>query len=153
MVSRVELGLFYAAVGAVLAVPLVVGPVAGFGGLEGMAWLFGAGGPIAVPIPVRSGLRAIAFLFAALVPLTIWSLARLAERAGAFRIVVVCGFLSGFARLAGYVVDGDPGVVSMVFLIIELAGMPGLFLWHRRLVASSRGNHKLGVSSRGTPLL
>lgn len=134
MNAQLEIRLFYAAVAAVLAIPLVVGPVAGFGGLEAMAWLFGAEGPIVVPVSLRSGLRTICFLFLTLVPLVVWSLAAMRERAGAFRIILTCAFVSGLARLTGYIVEGNPGTLATAFLIIELAGMPALFLWHSRLI-------------------
>jgi hypothetical protein len=83
---------------------------------------------------VRNNFRAICFMFFAYVPLLLWTLAALPERATPFRIVIGCAFLAGFARLTGYLVDGYPGVVPVVFMALELAAMPLLLLWHARLV-------------------
>ncbi len=138
MSMRVELRAFYGVVGLILVIPLVVGLVGAFGGLEGMARLFGVDHRIVVSASLRNSLRAISFMFFAWFPLVIWTLAALPERAGAFRITVGCAFLAGFARLTGYLVEGYPGIVPVVFMIIELAGMPILLLWHARLVRLGR---------------
>ena len=134
MSMRVELRAFYGVVGAILVIPLVVGLVGAFGGLEGIALLFGVDRQIVISTSLRNSLRAICFMFFALVPLMIWTLAALSERAVAFRIIVVCGFLAGFARLTGYLVEGYPGVMPMMLMTIELAGMPILLMWHLRIV-------------------
>lgn len=134
MSLRTELRAFYAVVSLVLAIPLVAGLVGAFGGLEGIAWLFNIGDRIVVPPSLRNNLRAICFMFFAWVPLVIWALAKLRERATAFRITIGCGFLAGFARLTGYLVDGYPGVVPLLIMTIELVGMPILFVWHGRLL-------------------
>jgi hypothetical protein len=141
MHARLELRSFYAVVGLVLMIPLVVGLVGAFGGLERMAPLFGVDHQIVAPASLRSSLRAICFMFFAWVPLVTWALAALPERTGAFRITVGCAFLAGFARLTGYIVEGYPGVVPLGLLIIELAGMPILLLWHARMVRQLRERH------------
>jgi hypothetical protein len=138
MSLRVELRAFYWVVGAILVIPLVAGLVGAFGGLEGMARLFNIKDPIVVPPSLRNNLRAICFMFFAWGPLVTWSLAALRERAGAFRITVGCGFVAGFARLTGYLVDGYPGLFPVLIMTIELGVMPILFLWHARLVRLER---------------
>ena len=129
-----ELRAFHWVVGSILLIPLVGGLVGGFGGLEGLAYLFAVDAPMVVSATLRNSLRAICIGFFAWVPLAIWSLTKLRERAGAFRILVGCGFLAGFARLTGWLVDGYPGVLVVGIMIIELVGMPLLLLWHGRLV-------------------
>jgi hypothetical protein len=136
---RVELRVFYAAIALVLSIPLIAGLAGAFGGLESLARVLGVGDPLRVPPSLRNSLRAICFMFFALVPLVIWSLGRLPERAGAFRIIVVCGFFAGFARATGWLVDGYPGVLPVLIMIIELGGMPALLLWHARLVRLTVG--------------
>jgi hypothetical protein len=73
-------------------------------------------------------------MFVVVVPLVIWSLRRMRERAGAFRIVFGCAFLAGFARLTGILVDGSPGLAPTIFIGIELVAIPALLLWHARLL-------------------
>lgn len=138
---RSELRAFYGVVGLLLFIPLVGGLVGAFGGLEGLAYLFGVDRQIVISTSLRSTLRAICIAFFSWVPLVIWSLAALPERAGAFRIVVGCAFLSGFARLTSYLVEGYPGVVPVVLMTLELVGMPSLLLWHTRLVRLDRERH------------
>src|SRR5688572_3002330 len=119
MSTRVERRVFCGAVGMILFIPLIAGLTGAFGGVEGMAWLFGLDGRIELPGVVRNNFRAICFMFFAWVPLVIWTLAALPERAGAFRIVFGCAFLAGFVRLTGWLVDGYPGVSPVVFTTLE----------------------------------
>jgi hypothetical protein len=135
---RSELRAFYGVVGLILLIPLVGGLVGAFGGLEGMASLFGVDHQIVIASSLRNNLRAVCIGFFAWVPLVIWSLAALPERTGAFRIIGGCGFLAGFARLTGWLVEGYPGVVPVAIMAIELVGMPILLLWHARLVRLDR---------------
>jgi hypothetical protein len=135
---QVELRAFYAVVGLLLLVPLVGGLAGAFGGVEGMARLFGVDDPIVLAPLLQNNFRAVCCAFFSWVPLVVWSLAALPERAGAFRIIVGCGFLTGLARLTGHLVDGYPGLVPVVFLALELGGMPILLLWHARLVRLAR---------------
>jgi hypothetical protein len=131
---RSELRAFYGVVGLLLLIPLAGGLVSAFGGLEGMARLFGVDDQVAVAPLLRNNFRAVSFMFFAWVPLVLWALAALPERAGALRIGFGCAFLTGFARLTGYLVDGYPGAVPVVLMTLELIGMPILLLWHARLV-------------------
>jgi hypothetical protein len=135
---RVELRAFYGVVGLILVIPQVAGLVGAFGGLEGMARLFGVDDPIAIAPVLRNNFRAVCCAFFSWVPLVVWSLMALAERAGAFRIIVGCAFLAGFARLTGWLVEGYPGVVPLGIMTIELGVMPILLLWHARLVRLAR---------------
>jgi hypothetical protein len=137
MSLRVELRAFSGVVGLLLLVPLACGLVGAFGGVKGMAHLVGVDDPIGISPLLRNNFRAVCCAFFSWVPLVIWSLAALPERGGAFRVVVGCGFLTGLARRTGYPVDGYPGLAPVVFLALELAGMPILLLWHTRLVRLS----------------
>jgi len=130
-----ELRAFQTSVGAVLVIPGIAGPVGGFLGIPTLAKLLQADAPI-IPPSLHNSLRAIVWMFFALVPIVVWSLraAHLRERAGAFQAVVGCAFVAGFARMTGYAVDGWPGIIPVGLMTIELAGMPALLLWHRRLV-------------------
>jgi hypothetical protein len=134
METRSELRAFHAVVGLVLLVPLVGGLTGAFGGIGGMARLFGAGGELVVPLLLRNNFRAVCCAFVSWVPLVIWSLAVLPERAAVFRIIVGSGFVAGLARLTGWWVEGYPGGVAVAILAIELVGMPILLLWHARLM-------------------
>src|SRR5262249_2545379 len=109
MSTRVELRAFYGVVGLLLLTPLVGGLLGEFGGVEGMARRLGVDGPIVISPLLQNNFRAVCCAFFSWVPLVIWSLAAIPERAGAFRIVVRCGFLTALARLTGYLVDGYPG--------------------------------------------
>ena len=129
-----ELRAFYGVIGVVLLIPLVGGLVGAFGGLGGMARLFGTDSKIVISPVLKNNFRAICCAFVAWVPLVIWSLAALVERAGAFRIIVGCAFLAGFARLTGWVCEGYPGIVPAEIMAIELGLMPILLLWHAMLV-------------------
>jgi hypothetical protein len=137
----VELRAFYGVVGLILVIPQVAGLVGAFGGLAGMARLFGVDDQIAISPVLRNNFRAVCCAFFSWVPLVVWSLAALPERAGAFRIIVGCAFLAGFARLTGWLVEGYPGVVPLGIMTIELGVMPILFLWHARLVRLARAPH------------
>jgi hypothetical protein len=128
-----ELRAFHAVVGLVVLIPLVAGLAGAFFGLEGLARLLGVDAAIVVPPSLRNSLRAICMMFVGWAPLVVWSLASLRERAGAFRVTIGCGFLAGFARLTGWLVDGHPGLIAIGIMAIELGVMPILFVWHRRL--------------------
>jgi hypothetical protein len=145
---RVEFRAFYGVVGLLLLGPLVGGLVGAFGGVEGMARLFGVRDPIVLAPLLRNNFRAVCCAFFSWLPLVIWSLAALPERAGAFRIVIGCGFLTGLARLTGYLVDGYPGLAPVVFLALELAGMPILLLWHARLVRLAQAGRSEASGAR-----
>src|SRR5262245_10915020 len=134
-----ELRAFYGVVGLLLLIPLVGGLVGAFGGLEGMAYLFGADPQMMIAPLLRNNFRAVCCAFVSWVPLVIWSLAALPERPAVFRIVIACGFLAGFARLTGWLVEGNPGVVPLGIMTIELAVLPILLLWHARLVRQAHG--------------
>jgi hypothetical protein len=134
--KRAERRAFHAVVGVVLLLPLVAGLVGAFGGIEGMAWLFGVDAPLAVPPLLRNNFRAISAAFASWCPLVVWSLAAPVARAAAFRIIVGFGFVAGLARATGWWREGDPGPIAAGILAIELLGMPLLLLWHARLFAS-----------------
>lgn len=134
----VELRLFQAVVGLVLLIPLVAGPVGAFGGLEGLAALFGVDGPIGLAPSLRNHLRAICWMFFGYVPLVAWSLGAPVERAAVFRIVIVVAALAGLARQTGALVDGPPGAVAVALRMLEFFFMPALLLWHTRLVRRLR---------------
>lgn len=133
-----ELWWFRIVVGMILVIPGVAGPVAGFGGLAGLEFIFGIDNPSVVDPALRNSLRAICFMFFAFAPLLIWVLAAPAARATPFRIIITCAWLAGFTRLTGYFVDGRPSVIELGLMGIELLGMPILVLWHLRLVKKAR---------------
>jgi hypothetical protein len=133
-VSVFELRLFRAVVGVVLLIPLVVGSAGAFGGIGGLAALFHVEPPISVSPSLANSLRAICWMFFALVPMVIWTLLEMKERAGGFRVIVVCASTAGFVRLLGCWVDGYPGVVPVIFMLMELLLLPAVLLWHTRLV-------------------
>jgi uncharacterized protein DUF4345 len=130
-----ELRAFRAiAIVIVAVIPTVVGLVAGFGGLEAMAALFGREAPGSVDPSLRNHLRAICIVFPGFGWLYVWSTLAIKERKGAFRIVVGVIILAGFARIAGWISDGPPGALATTFLAMELVLFPALFLWHQRLL-------------------
>jgi hypothetical protein len=134
MSMRSELRVFYGVVGLLLLIPLLDGLVGAFGGLVGMARLFLVDDQVAMSPVLKSNCRAICCAFFSWLPLVVWSLAALRERAGAFRIIIGCGFLAGLARLTGWLVEGYPGVAPAGLMAIELGFLPLLLLWHARLV-------------------
>jgi hypothetical protein len=130
----VELWAFRTVVGLVLIIPLVAGLAGAFGGLEALAAVLGADPHVVVGPSLRNSLRAICWMFFALVPMVVWTLRSMHERRGGFRVIVVCACLAGLARLTSYLVDGPPGVVPVVLMVLELGLMPVLLLWHARLL-------------------
>jgi hypothetical protein len=135
--TRTERRAFHAVVGIVLLLPLVAGLVGAFGGIGGMAWLFGVDDELVVPPVLRNNFRAISAAFASWFPLVLWSLAAPAERAAVFRVIVGFGFVAGLARLTGWWAEGNPGPIAAAIMGIELIGMPLLLLWHARLVRAA----------------
>ena len=135
--TRPELRAFHVAVAVLLVIPACGGLLGAFGGVEGLAWLFGVERRIVIATALRSSIRAICLMFAGYAPIVIWSLRSFDERAGVFRIVCVCGFGAGLARLTSLLVDGNPGGLPLTFMGIELVVMPLLLLWHLRLTRSA----------------
>jgi hypothetical protein len=133
-----ELRWFYAVIGSVLLIPLVAGNVGAWGGLEGMAALFGEDRNAVLAPALRNHLRAITWMFALLAPLVIWTLRDLEARAGGFRIILAFAIVAGVVRLVGRFVDGDPGVFATIFTAMELVLLPAVLAWHARLVRLSR---------------
>lgn len=131
--SEQELRAFHVAVGLVLIIPGVAGPVAGFLGIDALATLLHTDAPH-IPAALQNSLRAVGWMFATVVPITVWSLRRMPERAAAFQIVVCCGFVAGLTRVTGFLCDGYPGLVPLGIMAIELGFMPVLLVWHRSLV-------------------
>lgn len=121
----------------VAAIPTLVGLVAGFGGLGAMAALFGREAPASVDPSLQNHLRAIGVVFTGFGLLLAWSTFSLREREGVFRIVVGVVILAGLARITGWISDGPPGLLAMIFLAMELVLFPALFLWQRRLLRVS----------------
>lgn len=134
MSLRSEFRAFLGVVGLLLLIPLFGGISGAFGGAESLALLFGETRTPAVSPTLESNLRAISCAFLSWVLLVTWSLADMPARAGAFRIVLACGFLAGCARLTGWVADGYPGAAPVAIMAIELAALPPLALWHARLM-------------------
>ena len=137
MSRPVELRAFHAIVAVLLLIPSCAGLIGAFGGIEGLAWLFGVERPVAIATALRSSIRAICLMFAGYGPIVVWSLRSLEQRAGVFRIVCVCGFGAGLARLTSLQVDGNPGALPLTIMGIELGVMPLLLLWHARLLRST----------------
>lgn len=135
---RWELRSFCAAVGLFLIIPLAGGSLTAFGGIEGLALFHGDDRAIVLSPALRNSVRAVFFMFFAWAPLLTWTLLALPERAGAFRIGIGCAFVVGFVRLTGWLVDGYPGALPLLFMALELAVMPLFLLWHARLVRLSR---------------
>jgi len=129
-----ELNWFRTLTGAILVIPLVIGPVGAFGGLEGLAALFGEDRHVQLAPALRDHLRAICWMFFVLAPLVAWTLASPAERATPFRIVVVGAMLAGVARVVGAAVDGNPGMLAWVFAAVELGVLPIVLMWHTAIV-------------------
>jgi hypothetical protein len=115
--------------------PLIVSPTAAFGGSDGMATLFGEDCKTTLSPALRNHLR-VTWMFAASAPLLIWSLQRMKERAGAFRIILGFAFAAGFASLTGRFADGEPGVIATALTAVELGLMPVLIWWHAQLIHS-----------------
>lgn len=135
---RWEVRAFCIIAGVILLIPLVGGLVGAFGGLGGMAALFGVDHELVVAPLLRNNFRALCCAFVSWVPLVIWSLAALPERAAPLRMIIGCAFLAGLARLTGWLVEGFPGIVPGGIMLIELGLMPMLLLWHVRLVRRLR---------------
>jgi len=129
---------FRAVVCVLLSIPAIAGLAGAFGGIEGMARLFGSEQEAVLAPVLRNNFRAICAAFFSWAPLALWSLAAPARRAGALRIILGCAFLAGCARLTGWLVDGHPGAIALAILSIELGGMPLLLLWHARLLRRAR---------------
>ena len=140
MAARSEVRVFYAVIGGLLLIPTAAGLAGAFGGLSGMATLFGVSGEYNVHPVVANNFRAVSFAFFSWVPLIIWSLRSFSERAAVFRIVVGCAFLTGFARMTGWLLEGYPGILPATLMALELGAMPLLLLWHARLLRLSQAN-------------
>ena len=138
MSQRSEVRAFYGVMGVLLLIPAVAGLVGAFGGISGMSQLFGAAPEHSVHPVISNNFHAVCFAFFSWVPLLVWSLQSLADRAAVFRIIVGCAFLTGFARLTGWLVEGYPGAIPAILMGLELTGMPALLLWHGRLVRLAR---------------
>jgi hypothetical protein len=119
----------------------VAGLVGAFGGPKALAYLFGADDESVISPSLANNFRAVCFAFFSWTPLMIWSLAVLPERAAVFRIIVACAFLTGFARMTGWMADGYPGFIPAALMTLELSGMPLLLLWHARVVRILRTEH------------
>jgi hypothetical protein len=126
------------AVGLVLFIPLVAGPLVAFGGVPALAALFRERAQILSP-GMHNHLRAIGWMFFVHVPVVVWSLGSIRERSAVFRIVVGLAVVAGLARLTGWIVNGYPGPIATVILCLELGYLPLLLLWHARLVRLQRG--------------
>jgi hypothetical protein len=79
---RTEIWAFRGLVGLTLIIPLIAGLVGAFGGVAGMASLFGVESQTVLSPLLRNNFRAVCFMFFAWVPLVIWTLRDLPGRAG-----------------------------------------------------------------------
>jgi hypothetical protein len=127
-----ELRGFRILTGVILLIPFVVGLVGAYGGLEGLAALFGEDREIVLAPALRDHLRAICWMFFALAPMIAWTLARPVERVAPFRILVGAAICAGPARIAGAIVDGNPGMIALVFAVV--------LIWHASLVGRLRSS-------------
>lgn len=112
---------------------LLAGLVPVLGGGAGMIWgaaAFGAWPGASADSQTRylSGLLlAIGLIVWACVP-------RVETRATAMRLVTAMVVTGGLARLAGWILAGDPGHIRWT-LMMELAVTPALCLWQARIAA------------------
>jgi len=129
-----ELRAFRVLTCAILLIPLVVGLVGAFGGLEGLAALFAEDRRVELAPAIRDHLRAVCWMFFGLVPLVGWTLVKPVERAMPFRIVVAVAIAAGVVRVIGAIVDGNPGLIAFVFAAMELGVLPVVLIWHSSIV-------------------
>lgn len=122
----------------VAAIALLIGSIAGFGGLDAMAALVGARTPGDVDPALRNHLRAFSVVFAGFGLLIGWTALALEERKTGFRIAVAVIVAAGLARVTGWIVDGAPGALATLFLTMELVLFPLLLAWHARLLRLAR---------------
>ncbi len=134
-----ELRLFRLIVGVVVLIPLGLGPIGAFAGLEALGATLGGAETIRLDPSLRNHLRAICLFFAGFAALVAWALGSLEARAGAIRLALAVTLLAGLARLTGFFVDGRPGPVAIAFMTIELVVPPLVLLWHGRLLRRLRG--------------
>ena len=133
-----ELRAFQIVVALVLLLPLGLGLVGAFGGLDAHARLASVEGNVEAPPALRSDLRALAWMFAGIVPLTWWCLRDFVGRANGFRIIFGFAALAGLVRLIGWFADGPGGTNVMATMAVELGMIPLVLLWHARLVRKLR---------------
>jgi hypothetical protein len=103
-----------------------------FGGLRGLLF-FGESGDIALDSHLRylSGLLlAIGVGFWSCIP----DIERQSLRFGLLTLIVVTG---GFFRAVGMLMNGTPGLIMTLSLLMELAVTPALYLWQSSLAKRS----------------
>lgn len=104
-----------------------------------------------VPVPVASEYRFLSVIWLAFGLQLWWSLRRPGERATVTRAALLVIFVGGLGRALSLARDGYPGPALTVALVIELAAVPALLLWHLRVVlppASAGTSHGGATGSR-----
>jgi hypothetical protein len=117
-----------ATIGALGVVPLATGLL---GIVRGPA---GAPGGAATTPSVDSEYRFVNVFWAAAGPALWWSLARADERAGVTRVLLGLAAAGGLPRLLSVRRTGWPHPVFRATLVLELAVVPAVLLWHGRVI-------------------
>lgn len=117
-----------ATIGALGVVPLATGLL---GIARGPA---GAPGGAPTTPSVDSEYRFVNVFWAAAGPALWWSLARADERAGFTRVLLGLAAVGGLPRLLSVRRTGWPHPVFRATLVLELAVVPTVLLWHARVI-------------------
>ena len=120
--------LLLATIAALGAVPLATGLL---GIVRGPA---GAPGGAATTASVDSEYRFVNVFWAAAGPALWWSLARPEERRGTTRVLLGLAAAGGLPRLLSVRTTGWPHPVFRATLVLELAVVPAVLLWHGRVI-------------------
>jgi len=120
--------------GTLAVIPFASGAA---GVLVGPPALPGVDGP--VPTDVDSEYRYTHAVYLTLAPVLWGALPRIEREATAVRAVSAAIFLGGVARLVSWRASGRPHPVLVGATALELAGIPVLVAWQRRVARPARG--------------
>ena len=126
--------LLQGVLGALVLIPLGLGPLGTFAGLRGFYWSFGLPQPASLEPDLDSDFRFLAAVFLGMGIIVVWMIPRIEEHTALFRIVVMSIFLGGIGRLISWLVVGSPNVLTQILIALELL-LPALIVWQARIAA------------------
>ena len=133
--------LLQGVLGALVLIPLSLGPLGTFAGLRGFYWSFGLPQPATLEPDLDSDFRFLAAVFLGIGIIVVWMIPRIEEHTALFRIVVMSVFLGGIGRLISWVVVGSPNILTQILIALELL-LPTLIVWQARIAAGGAGRSR-----------
>lgn len=117
--------------GISLVIPLGFGAIGVLFGLKGFNWIFHITQITPIGPDLDSDFRFLAAMFFGWGLILVWMMPKIEKYTTLFRILALSVFLGGFGRLISVITVGNPNILTLFLLIVEISFPLLLFLQSR----------------------